>query len=39
MAQVGPIPIKPKKVRVHSPLGNTADLARHLILWALAVPA
>jgi hypothetical protein len=39
MAQIGPDPIKPEKVRVHNPLGNAADLARHLILWVLAVPA
>src|SRR5438445_13793879 len=39
IAQFGPIRAKREKVRVHSPLGNTADLARHLILWVLAVPA
>ena len=39
IAQVGATPAKTEKVRVHSPLGNMADLARHLILWALAVPA
>ncbi len=39
IAQVQPIPAKPEKVRVHNPLGNTTDLARHLILWVLAVPA
>src|ERR1700676_424110 len=39
IAQVGATPAKAEKVRVHSPLGNMADLARHLILWALAVPA
>ncbi len=39
MAQVGPIPAKPEKARVHSPLGNLTDLARHLILGVLAVPA
>src|ERR1700681_4560104 len=39
IAQVGATPAKTEKVRVHSPLGSMADLARHLILWALAVPA
>ena len=39
MAQVGPIPTKPEKVRIHKPLGNAADLARHLILSVSAVPA
>ena len=38
MAQVGPIPGKLEKVRVHSPLGNTIDLARHLILWSRLYP-
>src|ERR1700733_12127595 len=32
MAQLGSIPIKLEKVRIHNPLGNAADLARHLIL-------
>ena len=39
MAQVGAIPAKPEKARVHSPLGDLTDLARHLILWVSAVPA
>jgi hypothetical protein len=39
IAQPGPIPAKPEKVRVHNPLGNAQHLARHLILWVVAVPA
>jgi hypothetical protein len=39
ITQVRPNSANPEKVRVHNPLGNTADLARHLILWGLAVPA
>jgi hypothetical protein len=39
MGQVRPIPEKPEKVRVHNPLRNSRHLARHLILWVLAVPA
>jgi len=39
MAQVGTIPAKREKPRVNSPLGNLDDLARHLILRVLAVPA
>lgn len=39
MAQVGFPPAKGEKVRIHKPLGNSADLARHLILWVMAVPA
>jgi len=39
MAHVGSNPAKPQKTRVHKPLGNLADLARHLILWCPAVPA
>jgi hypothetical protein len=30
---------KAEKLRIHKPLGNADDLARHLILWGLAVPA
>jgi len=30
---------KPEKPGVHKPLGNSTDLARHLILSGLAVPA
>jgi len=32
-------PTKPENARVRGPLGDTADLARHLILLAPAVPA
>jgi len=32
MAQVRGFRAKREKVHVHSPLGNAADLARHLIL-------
>ncbi len=39
MAQVGPFPAKGEKGRIHKPLGNAGDLARHLILRVLAVPA
>ena len=39
ITQVRPNSANPEKVRVHNPLGNTTDLARHLILSALAVPA
>jgi hypothetical protein len=39
MAQGEPIRPKLENTRIHKPLGNTADLARHLILWDLAVPA
>ncbi len=39
MAQFGLEPQNPEKVRVHNPLGNAPDLARHLILWVVAVPA
>ena len=39
MAQLEPTPGKPEKLRIHKPLGNAADLARHLILWGKAVPA
>jgi hypothetical protein len=39
MAQVAPNPPEREKTRVHKPLGNARDLARHLILWVLAVPA
>jgi hypothetical protein len=39
MAQGGPIHQKLEKIRIHKPLGNAADLARHLILSVLAVPA
>src|SRR5712672_3594593 len=39
ITQVRPNSANLEKVRVHNPLGNTADLARHLILWLLAVPA
>jgi hypothetical protein len=39
IAQVGSTRAKAKKVRFHSPLGNARHLARHLILWGLAVPA
>jgi hypothetical protein len=36
---VRPISANLEKVRVHNPLGNAADLARHLILSVPAVPA
>ncbi len=39
MAQERAIPATREKGRIHSPLGNDADLARHLIHWVLAVPA
>ncbi len=39
MAQVGPFHVEGEKGRIHKPLGNSADLARHLILGVLAVPA
>jgi hypothetical protein len=28
-----------EKLRIHKPLGKTNVLARHLILWGMAVPA
>jgi hypothetical protein len=39
MAQERAIPAKDEKGRIHNLLGNGFDLARHLILWVLAVPA
>jgi hypothetical protein len=39
MAQVRAIRAKREKARIHSPLGNPADLARHLILGVPAVTA
>jgi hypothetical protein len=39
MVQEGRVPAKGEKARVHNSLGNAADLARHLILGSLAVPA
>ena len=39
MAQFRADLTSPEKLRVHSPLGDRADLARHLILPVLAVPA
>jgi hypothetical protein len=39
MAQLCANPPKPEKLRIHKPLGNAADLARHLILRGEAVPA
>jgi len=39
MAQAGFPPANGKKARIHKPLGNSADLARHLILQGKAVPA
>jgi hypothetical protein len=39
MAQVEAFAVKAEKGRIHKPLGNSADLARHLILWGMAVPA
>ena len=39
MAQVGRHSATAEKARVHNLLGNKADLARHLILSRLAVPA
>jgi hypothetical protein len=39
MAHCTAIRVKPENTRFHSPLGNTPDLARHLILRVLAVPA
>jgi len=39
IAQVGFPPAKGEKVRIHKPLENSADLARHLILRGKAVPA
>jgi len=39
MAQPAAVPAKREKGRIHKPLGNKADLARHLILWVPAVPA
>jgi len=39
MAQDRATPAKGEKGRIHKLLGNDADLARHLILRVLAVPA
>jgi hypothetical protein len=39
MAQPAPIRKKPEKPRVFNPLADAGDLARHLILWVLTVPA
>jgi len=39
MAQERAIPATGEKSRIHKLLGNDADLARHLILWVMAVPA
>jgi len=39
MAQIEPDLPKLENTHVHSPLGNAPDLARHLILWAVDVPA
>jgi len=39
MAQAWAFPAKGENGRIHKPLGTYADLARHLILWVLAVPA
>jgi hypothetical protein len=39
MAQLAPVHAKLEKPRVHSLLGDSDDLARHLILWGLTVPA
>jgi len=39
MAQESAIPAKDEKGRIHKLLGNGFDLARHLILRVLAVPA
>jgi hypothetical protein len=39
MAQPPPIQVKLEKPRIHNLLGDSDDLARHLILWVLAVPA
>src|SRR5260221_2849908 len=38
IAHIGPHPEKSEKVRVHSPLGNLNDLARHLILSTRLYP-
>jgi len=39
MAQLRLIPANPENTRVHNPLGSQTDLARHLILSPVAVPA
>jgi len=39
MAQERAIPVKGEKDRIHNLLGIGPDLARHLILRVLAVPA
>jgi len=39
MAQDRATPAKGENSRIHNPLGNASDLARHLILRVLAVPA
>jgi len=39
MAQPALVQANPEKPRVHSPLGHSDDLARHLILGVLTVPA
>jgi hypothetical protein len=39
MAQARGIRVKREKVRVHNPLGDSIDLARHLILGVRLVAA